>query len=149
MVDKTQKAESTRRRVLKALGISGLAAGGVAASTGSAAAQPQNLQIDADNLVLNNNLFSISLQNTNVLNNLNITIEDITVVLQNIDVSICISDVIDVGDVTVILVDIADIQNVLNNNNIDLTALNNINLQVAILDANRRLGGSETVQVVG
>lgn len=145
----TNETDSTRRKVLKALGIGGLAAGGVTASAGSATAQPQNLQVDADNIVLNNGLVSISLQNTNVLNNVDVTAGDIEVTLQNIDVSVAVSDVIDVGDVTVVLVDVVDVQNVLNNNDVDLTALNNATVQVSVLGSNRQLSGSETVQVVG
>lgn len=133
-----------RRTFLKGAAATGAALVGV---SGSAAAQQQNLGVDSDNIVADNDgLLSISLQNTNVLNNVNVedVLSNITVTVQDIEVDV--SDVIEVGDVTVVLVDVVDIVDVLNENNI--AALNNVNVQVAILGANRRLSGSDTVQLI-
>ena len=142
----TKDTQSKRRSFLKGAAATGLAATGVTAFSGSAAARPQNLQVDSDNLLLGGGLVSVSLQNTNVLNNVSVDISNIDVTVQ--DISVPISEVVDVGDVTVVLLDLVDVQNVLNENDIDLAALNNVDVQVAVLGANRELSGSETVQVV-
>ena len=142
----TKETQSKRRSFLKGAAATGLAATGVTVFSGSAAAQTQNLQVDSDNLLLSGGLVSVSLQNTNVLNNVSVDISNIDVTVQ--DISVPISEVVDVGDVTVVLLDLVDVQNVLNENDIDLAALNNVDVQVAVLGANRELSGSETVQVV-
>jgi hypothetical protein len=142
MTDQNPSSDSHERRsVLKALGIGGLAATGVGAAAGSATAQSQNLQIDSDNLLTSQSLLTISLQNTNVLNNVNVedVLEDVTVTIQNIDVDV--SDVVDVGDVTVLTVNVDDALNDLN-----LDALNTVDVQVSVLGTN--LSGTDTVQVV-
>lgn len=138
MVRDTINRFTERRTFLKGAAAAGAALVG---ASGSAAAQPQNLQIDADNLVTNNGLLTITLQNTNVLNNVDVTVEDIEVTIQ--DITVTVTDVIDVGDVNVLTVDVS---NVLNNSTI--TALNNVDVQVSILSDSRQLGGSETVQVI-
>ena len=143
----TKETQSKRRSFLKGAAATGLAATGVTAFSGSAAAQPQNLQVDSDNLLLSGGLVSVSLQNTNVLNNVSVDVSNIDVTVQ--DINVPISDVVDVGDVTVVLLDVVDVQNVLNNNDIDLTALNNADVQVTVLGSSRNLSGSDTVQVVG
>lgn len=130
----------SRRTFSKGAVASGAAALGLAGVSGSAAAQ-QNLNIDADNLVAQNGLLSITLQNTSVLNNLDVTVEDIEVTIQ--DITVTVVDLIDVGDVSVLTV---DIENALNN--LDLNALNTVDVVVNVLSDTGQIGGSETVQVV-
>ena len=141
----TKETQSKRRSFLKGAAATGLAATGVTAFSGSAAAQTQNLQVDSDNLLLSGGLVSVSLQNTNVLNNVSVDVSNIDVTVQ--DINVPISDVVDVGDVTVVLLDVVDIKDALNN--VDLTALNNVDVQVTVLGSSRNLSGSDMVQVVG
>lgn len=130
--------DQRRRTVLKALGAGGLAAAGVGASTGSAAAQGP-LNIDADNLIAQSGqLLSITVQNVNVLNDSLNNLEDlIDVTIGDVNV-----EVISVDNNTIIV----DIENVLNN--LDLNVLNNVDVQVAVLSRARQVTGSDTVEVV-
>lgn len=130
----------SRRTFSKGAIASGAAALGLAGVSGSAAAQ-QNLNIDADNLVTQNGLLSITIQNTNILDNLDVTVEDIDVTIQNVTVTVV--DLIDVGDVSVLTVDIEDALK-----NLNLNALNTVDVVVNALSDTGQIGGSETVQVV-
>lgn len=104
-------SEQTRRTFVKGAAATGVAATGLTAFSGGAAAQQRirNLNI---NLTEQDGVLNVNVQNVNVLNNLNV--EDVVVTVIGGDV---LSDInVNIEDVNVEIIDDVNVENVLNNN---------------------------------
>lgn len=128
--EKPTKNVETRRNVLKKAGAVGVAATGTAAFAGAASARPSvNIVESASELnstteggqnIVTGGLLALNVSgvSVNALNSNNTTVQ--------------INDeVVDISDITVS--DVADVELVLNNIDVEVTALNDVNVSVAIL----------------
>lgn len=135
---------STRRTFTKRALVGGAAAIGLVGAGGSATAQPQNLNVDADTLVTSNDLLTVTIGNVDVLRN-SLNNLDLVVTVENVlnDLNVEITDVQVLSDNVVAV----DVSNVLNNTDVDVTALNNVDVSVSVLSG-PNLDGTDTVQVL-
>ena len=131
MSENNQPEDDSRRTFLKGAAATGVAATGLTALTGNAAAQRQrvrnlnlgNLTVTQQNGLVN---VSIPIRNNNVLNNINI--EDIFVtiigggisILENVNIEDSLNDVI---DVTLNDIDIDVLNNALNQNDVQVSVV--------------------------
>ncbi|PSP56075.1 hypothetical protein BRC82_02770 [Halobacteriales archaeon QS_1_67_19] len=131
MTDEIAETEQSRRKFLKTSASLGVAATGVAASTGNAIAQQNGLTIDTSSLNVNQETGEVSglvtLDNVNVDAIDDITVQNVTVELLTTedDEVINVSKLIQTGGGDVVKVTLDDVVN-------DVSVLNDLNVSVDV-----------------
>lgn len=130
------RREVSRRTVLKTSAAVGAATTGIAAFGGTAAAQQRQLEIDASDIGEG----LIVIQNVEILENVDVTVEDITVRVQDINVEVLTFEetTIEGDQVGLINVEVTDsLNNILNRNT--------VNVLVQILSGTGRFVGRDSI----